>query len=108
MRNIGKNRRIHTCFITENREYHVRANECVAVRDRKSSIWIAGHKAIGMHLKPQPPGAPYLGKKLEFLSPGKDKVLHTSAVVDILRPNKNEVNSYRLVQGFKPQEKLTG
>ena len=101
-----RNRRVHTCFLTHNREYHVRAGECMAVRDRRTGVWIAGHGAIGMRLKPQAPGEPFLGRRLEFYSIEKEQVIRTSPVTDILRPGKAEVQSYRLVHGFSPEEDL--
>jgi len=100
MKYYGLNRRVHTCFITHNREYHTRKGVCVAVRDRGSSIWISGHDAVGLPMKPLPPGAVYLGNSLEFLSNGK-KVI-TSRVVDIVRPGKSQVSIYGLVYGFYP------
>jgi len=103
-----RNRRVHTCFMTKNREYHVRAGECMAVRDRKTSVWIAGHMAVGMRLKPQPANTPYVGRRLEFYSIEKEQVIQTSPVVDILRPNKNEVESYGFVHGFSPDNEMAG
>ena len=97
----GKNRRVHTCFITENREYHTKSGVCVAVRDKNSKVWIAGHWAIGMILKPLPPGAVFLGYPLEFLS--KAQRVLTSHVVDILRPGRSTVNMYKCTLGFLPQ-----
>ena len=108
MSNQRRNRRIHTCYFTENREYHVRAGVCVAVRDRASSVWIAGHRAIGMRLRALPPGAPYVGRPLEFYSVELEQVIKTSPVVDILRPNKNDVQFYGFVHGFSPDNDLTG
>jgi hypothetical protein len=98
----GANRRVHTCFVTKNREYHFRAGECVAVRDRNSAVWIAGHRAIGMRLRPLPPGTIYVGKELELYSP--DAVVRTSEVVDIFRPGKNQVHGYHFVLGFQPDD----
>ncbi|MCK9522005.1 MAG: hypothetical protein M0R76_03040 [Proteobacteria bacterium] len=98
----GVNRRVHTCFITQNREYHFRAGECVAVRDRNTSVWISGHRAVGMRLRPLPPGTVYIGKELELYAPGT--VIRTSQVVDILRPGKKQVHSYRFVLGFFPDD----
>ena len=100
MRHTGEDRRVHTCFITKNREYHIRAGECVAVRDRESSVWIAGHKAVGMRMRELPPGTIFLGRELELFSP--ESMVITSRVVDILRPGRNEVTTYGYVQGFLP------
>ena len=103
-----RNRRVHTCFLTENREYHVRAGVCIAVRDRCSLVWISGHKAIGMHLKKLPAGIAYVGRRLEFFSLEKEQLVKTSTVVDIMRPNKNEVDFYGFVHGFYPENNLAG
>jgi len=96
----GANRRVHTCFITHNREYHVRSGVCVAVRDRETTAWIAGHRALGMHLMSAVPGICFLGHPLEFVA-GTAHV-RTSSVTDILRPGRNEVAIYRFVHGFAP------
>ncbi|MBN2342688.1 MAG: hypothetical protein JXX29_16715 [Deltaproteobacteria bacterium] len=81
----------------------------MAVRDRKSSVWIAGHRAIGMRLRPVPPRTPYIGRTLEFYSAEKRTLVQTSAVVDIIRPNKNQVDFYGFVHGFVPEdEKAVG
>ncbi len=96
----GSNRRVHTCFITRNREYHVRSGVCVAVRDRATSAWISGHRALGMRLIAAVPGLGFLGRPLEFVA-GTAHV-RTSGVIDILRPGRNEVDTYRLVHGLAP------
>jgi hypothetical protein len=96
----GTNRRVHTCFITRNREYHVRSGVCVAVRDRATSAWIAGHRALGMRLMAAVPGFGFLGRPLEFVA-GASHV-RTSAVIDILRPGRNEVDIYQFVHGLAP------
>jgi hypothetical protein len=96
----GLNRRVHTCFITQNCEYHMREGVCVAVRDRTSSVWIAGHRAVGLSISTRSPGAMFLGAPLELTDSGTRYV--TSPVVDILRPNRNEVDAYSLVRGLLP------
>jgi len=100
MRYDGENRRVHTCFITRNREYHVRSGVCVAVRDRETTAWISGHSALGMRLMAAIPGTGFLGHPLEFVT-GTAHV-RTSAVTDILRPGKNQVAVYRFVHGLVP------
>ncbi|MBN2804780.1 MAG: hypothetical protein JXR91_16915 [Deltaproteobacteria bacterium] len=102
------NRRIHTCFFTKNREYHIRSGECIAVRDRLSQVWIAGHKAIGMRLRALPPNTPYVGRALEFYSIELEQIIRTSPVVDIIRPNRNDVQFYGFVHGFAPDNDLVG
>ena len=96
----GPDRRVHTCFVTRNREYHTRSGVCVAVRDRYSSAWMAGHRAVGLDMVSVPLGTIYVGYPLEFTS-SKTRV-RTSAVIDILRPGRNQVDTYRLVNGFQP------
>lgn len=100
MRFEGANRRVHTCFVTENCEYHTREGVCVAVRDRGSSAWIAGHRAIGLAIGVSGPGTVFLGAPLRLV--GRDITLMTSPVVDILRPNRNEVEAYSFVHGLTP------
>ena len=106
----GRERRVHICFVTHNREYHVRAGVCMAVRDRKSSVWIAGHKAIGLRLRPLPPRSTYIGRCIDFYSSEKQMLVQTSAVVDVIRPNKNQVDFYGFVHGMVPEaaEKQVG
>jgi hypothetical protein len=96
----GVNRRVHTCFVTQNREYHIRSGVCVAVRDRETSVWIAGHRALGMRLIAAVPGVGFLGHPLEFVA-GTAHV-RTSAVTDISRPNRNMVDVYKFVHGLAP------
>jgi len=96
----GANRRVHTCFVTENCEYHTREGICVAVRDRWSSAWIAGHRAVGLSIGPSGPGAEFLGAPLTLV--GGELTLTTSKVVDILRPNRNEVEAYSFARGMLP------
>jgi len=100
------NRRVHICFLTQNREYHVRTGECMAVRDRRTQVWIAGHGAIGMRMRPTEPGSEFLGRRLEFYSIEKEQVIRTSPVVDILRPTRHEVQSYGFVHGLVPETDL--
>lgn len=96
----GPNRRVHTCFVTHNCEYHTREGVCVAVRDRASSAWIAGHRAVGLSIGDLGPGTVFLGAPLTLVEAGIRLV--TSPVVDILRPNRNQVDAYSLVRGLLP------
>jgi hypothetical protein len=100
MRYRGTNRRVHTCFVTANCEYHTREGVCVAVRDRASSAWIAGHRAVGLAIDATGPGAEFLGEPLRLADTGITLV--TSPVVDILRPNRNQVEAYSFVRGMVP------
>jgi hypothetical protein len=96
----GPDRRVHTCFVTRNREYHTRAGTCVAVRDRLSTAWIAGHQAVGLDLADHRDADPYVGHALEFLG-GHTRVV-TSSVEDISRPGRVVVEAYSLVAGLLP------
>jgi hypothetical protein len=100
MEYAGRDRRVHTCFVTRNREYHTRAGTCVAVRDRASTAWIAGHRAVGLGLAAHDAAAPYVGHPLEFFD-GRTRVV-TSAVMDIARPGRTVVEAYSLVAGLLP------
>ncbi|HUT79530.1 MAG TPA: hypothetical protein VM285_17670 [Polyangia bacterium] len=91
---------MHTCFVTRHREYHTRAGTCVAVRDRLSTAWIAGHRAVGLGLVGRDDTAPYMGLPLEFFDQSTRVV--TSAVVDIARPGRTVVEAYSLVAGLLP------
>jgi hypothetical protein len=96
----GINRRVHTCFVTENCEYHTREGVCVAVRDRATSAWIAGHRAVGLAVDAVAPGTQFLGSPLTLVD--RESTFKTSPVVDILRPNRNEVDAYLFVRGLIP------
>ncbi len=43
----GPERRIHRILITRNTEYHLRRRTCVRVRDRRTGVWMEGHRAQG-------------------------------------------------------------
>jgi hypothetical protein len=100
MRHRGSDRREHTCFVTTNCEYHTRRGVCVAVRDRRSTVWMANHRAVGLNLDVLPPGTAYVGRPLVFRS-DTDQV-QTSLVVDINRPNRTIVDAYEMVRGLLP------
>jgi hypothetical protein len=100
MKYTGTNRRVHTCFITHNCEYHTCEGICVAVRDRASSAWLAGHRAVGLTIGHRGPGTVFLGSPLELAD--TDYRYMTSEVVDILRPNRNTVEAYSFVSGMLP------
>ncbi len=42
----ARERRIHHVFVTQNTEYHVRRDRCVAVRDRQSGSFQLRHVAL--------------------------------------------------------------
>lgn len=39
-------RRIHKVFVTRNTEYHLRRDQCVGVRDRRTGAWNDHHEAL--------------------------------------------------------------
>lgn len=96
----GPERRIHTVFSTRNREYHVRSGICVAVRDRKTQVWIPAHEAIGMCLEILRPGEVFVGHPLFFGF--RLARVRTSYVTDIFRPGRQLVNTYNLIWALNP------
>lgn len=96
----GPDRRVHTAFLTRNREYHVRDGFCVAVRDRKSHAWISNHEAIGMTLESRQEVGRYLGKQLLFLSDFAK--VQTTSVEGIHRPERSIVDVYGLLWAICP------
>lgn len=96
-------RRIHRVFVTQNTEYHLRRERCVAVRDRRSGEWLRGHLALRSELTGgvrffsnggmQPTGhAPTVGESLLFSAPGRDLV--TSPLQGVERPARDVTRSY--------------
>jgi hypothetical protein len=89
-------------YLTANSEYHLHADTCVAVRDRRTGAWLRDHRALGARLLggfvPSPAGGlvpdqhPRAGHHLVFLRAGRDLV--TSAVLAIDRPPKDAVDHY--------------
>ena len=98
----GKERRIHHVFITQNTEYHVRRDECVAVRDRRSGQFLEGHMALrstlsgGISYRPNGVSAteakPSVGESLFITAGTRDLV--TSRVLRIERPAREIVATY--------------
>lgn len=96
----GRDRRMHTIYFTRHTEYHTRANICLAVRDRRSGVWIPDHEAVGMRLLPPPPNTVREGKPLRFVS--KSSQVETSIVQEIHRPGRTTVDTYSLVSALAP------
>ena len=103
MRYIGRERRIHHVFVTRNTEYHVRRNECVAVRDSRTGEWMQGHLALRSRVwggltfpsaggVRASDGVPSVGESLFFVASGRDLV--TSPIVRIERPVREIVEQY--------------
>jgi hypothetical protein len=99
----GPERRKNRVFVTKNTEYHFRGDQCVAVRDRRSSKWLPSHLAIGRRLSggvqfhkngaavPVVDG-PNPGQALYFADEGRELI--TSAVCCLERPTREIVASY--------------
>lgn len=98
----GSERRVHRVFVTRNTEYHLRAEVCVAVRDRENQAWRGDHPAIGRRLagvlKHVHGGAiptlesPRAGHSVYFRRGERDVV--TSIVERIERPQRDVVETY--------------
>jgi hypothetical protein len=101
----GSERRIHKVFVTRNTEYHVRRNECVGVRDRRSGEWLKAHLALRSKVSgairfnreggvvPNE-GSPSIGDSLFFQAAGRDLV--TSSILSVERPAKKIVETYEI------------
>jgi hypothetical protein len=99
----GKDRRIHRVFVTRNTEYHVRRDQCVGVRDRRTGEWLRAHLALRSQVSgalrfnreggvmPNV-GQPKIGDSLFFQASGRDLV--TSAILSVERPTHEIVNTY--------------
>jgi hypothetical protein len=96
-------RRRHRVYVTRNTEYHFKDGFCVAVRDRRTGDFLAGHLAVRRRLhgglKFFPNGAivpnagePEPGEALYFAADGRDLV--TSPVEAVERPSKAIVAAY--------------
>ena len=98
----GPERRVHTIYRTHNREYHVRAGTCVAVRNLGTRVWISNHEAIGMDLILDEDATPeaVIGRPLELVSPYAR--LRTSKVITYERPERQTVDAYGLVWAVCP------
>lgn len=99
----GPERRTHRMFVTRNTEYHFRAGQCVAVRDRTSGSWLVAHLALNRPLAGRvrfqangvalpDDGEPEVGEALFFGGDGRDLVTSTLCAVE--RPEKTLVSSY--------------
>lgn len=99
----GPERRIHKVFVTRNTEYHVRAQTCVAVRDRETGAWLRTHFAVdrpvigairydGSGTMRAAPGLPEVGESMYFEDLGRD--LLTSSVIAVERPARELVSEY--------------
>ena len=90
----------HRVYVTENSEYHLCEEICIAVRDLTSHKWLQKHVALGQKvvggiarsirggLKSHQ-GEPHLGEQMCF----SEDVL-TSCLQDIRTPSPTTVDSY--------------
>jgi len=97
----GDERRIHKVIVTQNTEYHLRRDECVAVRDRDTGTFVSSHRAVKRRIRGSmrffangslavSNDLPSVGDALCFA----DSSLVTSRVVSVERPPKDIVRSY--------------
>jgi hypothetical protein len=92
---MSANRRRHRLFVTRNTEYHLRADECVGVRDRETGSWMRDHAALRLHAIKLPPTGhdhAWLGLRIQFWSSNTDVV--TSPVVAVGRPGRDCLDHY--------------
>ena len=104
----GIERRRHHVYVTRNTEYHLRDNICVAVRDRKSRTFRAGHMALNLKIEGGvrifPNGSmvpnltkPEVGEAIFFNHidlQGTERQIVTSRIERIDRPSRRDVMLY--------------
>ncbi len=92
---MSKDRRRHRIFATKHTEYHLRGDECVAVRDRGSGLWLVDHAALRLRALRLPPvgrDEQWLGRRIQFWSSKMDVL--TSPVVEVDRPEMDVIDGY--------------
>lgn len=92
---MGIERRRHRLFVTRHTEYHLRAEECVGVRDRETGDWYRDHAALRLHALRVPArgeDATWIGQRLQFFGNNTDVV--TSPVLGVGRPPRMSVPNY--------------
>lgn len=88
-------RRRHRVFATKHTEYHLRGDECVAVRDRGSGLWMVDHAALRLRALRVPPvgrESDWIGRRIHFWSSKMDVL--TSPVADVSRPAVGALDVY--------------
>lgn len=99
----GAERRHNFLFVTRNTEYYLRDGKCMAVKDRRTSVWLEGHLAVGRVLsggvKVMPngeaipvPDAPRVGEALYFSEGGRELI--TSVLCSVERAPREVVHQY--------------
>lgn len=94
-----ENRRRHRMFVTRNTEYHLRADECVGVRDRQTGEWFRDHAALRLRAVKLPPmgqGQHWLGRRIQFWGSSADVL--TSEIIEVKRPEKFCLEHYISLQ----------
>lgn len=82
-------------FATKHTEYHLRGDECVGVRDRRSGLWLVDHAALRLRALRLPAvgeGERWKGRRIQFWSSKMDVL--TSPVVECRRPVRDVVAGY--------------
>jgi hypothetical protein len=99
----GQERRMFKVLITRNTEYHMRGDECIAVRDTRTGQWQGQHVALGRQLvgsigadatgsyRVMVGSEPPVGSRLCFSSD-----LLTSPLLVVRRPTEKTLTNYRL------------
>ena len=94
-----ENRRRHRMFVTRNTEYHLRSDQCVGVRDRKTGEWFRHHAALRLRAVKLPPigqDAHWLGRRIQFWGHAADVL--TSEVIEVARPPRFALEYYVSLQ----------
>ena len=95
---MEKERRQHKLYLTKNREYHFRNEECVGVRDRRTGKWVVRHRAlrgrlIGFRDRVNKSfKIPFKGGRLHMVS--RSMHVLTSPLEVIIRPRKQDPDWY--------------
>ncbi len=98
---LGRERRRHRLYVTQNTEYHLRDRVCVGVRDLWSGRWRPDHPAVGKRLFGavrsgeaglEPLAAPEVDSLLWFEN-GDNDIL-TSRLTVITRPHRRCLDRY--------------
>lgn len=95
---VIQERRRHRLYLTRNTEYHLRGEEVVGVRDRKSGQWLNKHKALRARLmgcwdrvnKIFP--SPMRGGRLHLVSSSTE--ILTSPLMSVQRPHIQDPEGY--------------
>jgi hypothetical protein len=105
-------RRRHKVFVTQNTEYHLRDDICVAVRDTREGMWSRKSKLLSARLMGAVDSCnslssnrcspPEPGKHLLFMT-DEGELLVTTRLENIERPPKEAVQHY-IAMGEEPDD----